>query len=174
MQLDEHMQADPTLLPFVVFMLVQATGVYAMQLVPSTDSYPAVHSHDTPETPCVQTAFSPQLPLLTSQERNNVLVVSVVATTCEVANVRSVLDELAATLLVVGIASVCMVEVINDTTLVDVVLDVIKLVDVDVALVLVLVLLEIAIVVLVVDATHLRLIVPVPVGTVAANMLQSS
>lgn len=78
MQLDEHMQADPTLLPFVVFMLVQATGVYAMQLVPSTDSYPAVHSHDTPETPCVQTAFSPQLPLLTSQERNNVLVVSVV------------------------------------------------------------------------------------------------
>lgn len=78
MQLDEHMQADPTLLPFVVFMLVHATGVYAMQLVPSTDSYPAVHSHVTPDTPCVQTAFSPQLPLLTSQERNNVLVVSVV------------------------------------------------------------------------------------------------
>ena len=34
--------------------------------------------------------------------------------------------------------------------------------------------LEIVIVVLVVDATHLRLIVPVPIGTVPANMLQSS
>ena len=74
-------------------------------------------------------------------------------------------------LLVAPAFSECVVEVIDDTTLVDVVLDIITLDEVAFAVVLVLVL---AIVVLVVDATHLRLIVPLPIGTVPANMLQSS
>ena len=38
MQLAVHVHADPTAVPFVVFRLVHATGVYAMQLVPSADS----------------------------------------------------------------------------------------------------------------------------------------
>ena len=37
-QLAVHVHAEPTAVPFVVFRLVHATGVYAMQLVPSADS----------------------------------------------------------------------------------------------------------------------------------------
>ena len=37
-QFDPQVHADPTLVPLVVFRLVHAIGVYAMQLVPSEDS----------------------------------------------------------------------------------------------------------------------------------------
>ena len=61
MQLVEHVQVVPlAYLPFV-----QRTGVYALQLTPLEDSYPALHAHVLVRIPVdVQAELAPQPPLL--------------------------------------------------------------------------------------------------------------
>lgn len=148
MQSIVQLHADPMLLPFVSFILLHATGVYAAQLLPSADSYPAVHSHVfvLPLLPWMHTEFDPQLPLFTRHDATVVLVSVTLDVTLDVVDELVVVPVLVTLLVAVVVTVMLVVNVLLDVVNVDLVV----VVDSVNELVLVLVLVPVLVPVLVV------------------------
>ena len=136
MQSVVQLHADPMLLPFVSFMLLHATGVYATQLLPSTDSYPAVHWHVfvLPLLPWMHTEFGPQLPLFTRHDATVVLVSVTLVVTLDVVD-ELVKVTLLVTLLVAVVVAVVVAEMLVVNVPVDVLVVLLDVVNVDMVLV---------------------------------------